>query len=327
MITLRANINGAWTDVTAVTGNYTRSDNVDSLGMAFSFDLINNPLDKKFNRFEIPIGSKVVLSNNGTNIFSGIIISYDRSSMAHYSYKAYDYGFYLNKSEAMIQFNNTSVSTAITRLCNENSIPVGAVTSISTNVSKIYNGDKISDIIKDLLKLGTNELGTKYRLEVRDNKLYIDKYEDLIITAYYKPARNVGGFDPTNIPGSFNSTYSIEDMATRVLIISSSEKNATIRAKAEDSENISKYGLLTKVEKLDDKNNSQAANIAKLKLKELNKVKRSFKITLFGDDKVRAGRMLVFNQPEINLVGAFLVKNCTHNYNGRSHTMSLDLEV
>ena len=78
---------------------------------------------------------------------------------------------------------------------------------------------------------------------------------------------------------------------------------------------------------MDDKNNSQAANIAKVKLKELNKVKRSFKITLFGDDKVRAGRMLVFNQPEINLVGAFLVKNCTHKYNGRSHVMELDLEV
>lgn len=327
MITLRANINGAWTDVTGVTGNYIRSDNVDSLGMSFNFDLINNPLDKMFNRFEIPIGSKVVLSNNGANIFSGIIISYDRSSMSHYTYKAYDYGFYLNKSEAMIQFNNTSVSAAITKLCNENSIPVGAITNISTNVSKIYNGDKISDIIKDLLKLGTNELGTKYRLEVRDNKLYIEKYEDLVITAYYKPARNVGGFNPANIPGAFTSTYSIEDMATRVLIISSSEKNATIRATAEDSSNISKYGLLTKVEKLDDKNNSQAVNIAKVKLKELNKVKRSFKITLFGDDKVRAGRMLVFNQPEINLVGAFLVKNCTHKYNGRSHVMELDLEV
>lgn len=327
MITLRANINGAWTDITAVTGNYTRSDNVDSLGMEFSFDLINNPLDKKFNRYEIPVGSKVVLSNNGANVFSGIIISYDRRSMANYTYKAYDYGFYLNKSEAMIQFNNTSVSEAVKKLCSENSIPVGAVTSISTNVSKIYNGNKISDIIKDLLNLATNELGTKYRLEVRDNKLYIDKYEDLVITAYYKPARNVGGFNPANIPGAFTSTYSIEDMATRVLIISSSEKNATIRATAEDSSNISKYGLLTKVEKLDDKNNAQASNIAKVKLKELNKVKRSFKITLFGDDKVRAGRMLVFNQPDINLVGAFLVKNCTHNYNGRSHTMSLDLEV
>ena len=96
MITLRANINGAWTDVTGATGNYIRSDNVDSLGMAFNFDLINNPLDKMFNRFEIPIGSKVVLSNNGANIFSGI-----------------------------------------NKLCNENSIPLGAITNISTNVSKI----------------------------------------------------------------------------------------------------------------------------------------------------------------------------------------------
>ena len=327
MITLRANINGVWVDITAVSGNYTRSDNVDSLGMSFNFNLLNNPLDKKFNRYEIPIGSKVVLSNNGANIFSGIIVSYDRNSFYTYSYKAYDYGFYLNKSEAMIQFNNISVSDAITRLCKENDIPVGSVTSITTNVSKIYNGDKISDIIKDLLKLGSDELGTKYRLEVRDNKLYIDKYEDLVITAYYKPARNVGGFNPANYPGSFNSVYSIEDMATRVLIVSSSEKNSTIRATAEDSGNIAKYGLLTKVETLDDKNKSQAMNIAKTKLKELNKVKRSFKITLYGDDKVRSGRMLVFNQPDINLVGAFLVINCTHNYNGRSHTMDLDLEV
>ena len=327
MITLRANINGVWVDVTGVSGNYTRSDNVDSLGMSFNFSLLNNPLDKKFNRFEIPIGSKVVLSNNGVNIFSGIITSYDRSSFYNYSYKAYDYGFYLNKSEAMIQFNNISVSDAITRLCKENDIPVGSVTSITTNVSKIYNGDKISDIIKDLLKLGSDELGTKYRLEVRDNKLYIDKYEDLVVTAYYKPARNVGGFNPASYPGSFNSVYSIEEMATRVLIVSSSEKNSTIRATAEDSGNIAKYGLLTKVEKLDDKNKSQAMNIAKTKLKELNKVKRSFKITLYGDDKVRSGRMLVFNQPDINLVGAFLVINCTHKYNGRSHTMDLDLEV
>lgn len=327
MITLRANVNGTWIDITSVTGNYTRSDNIDALGMSFNFDLLNNPLDAKFNRYEIPIGSKVVLSNNGANVFSGIVISYGRSSMSKYAYKAYDFGFYLNKSEAMIQFNNTYVSEAIKKLCNENSIPVGAVTNISTNVSKIYNGDKISDIIKDLLKMGTNELGTKYRLEVRDNKLYIDKYEDLVLTAYYKPARNVGGFNSANYPGGFSSNYSIENMSNRVLIVSSSEKHASIQAAAEDSGNISKYGLLTKVEKLDDKNKSQATNIAKTKLKELNKVTRSFKITLFGDDKIRSGRMIVFNQPEINLVGTYLVKNCTHKYNGRSHIMELDLEV
>ncbi len=314
-------------DITAVTGNYSRSDNIDSLSEELSFDLLNNPIDKNFNTNRLEIGGKVVLSNNGKTIFSGVIMSQNHNRFSQLSYKAYDYAYYLNKSEAVIQFNKVSVKSAITRLCEENQIPVGSITDISTQVSKIYNGTKISDIIKDLLKLATNELGEKYRLEVRENKLYIDKYEDLIITAKYKPAASVPEFDVTKVIGSFNSSYSAEEMATRVLVVSSSEKKQQIFATAEDSENIKTFGLLTKVEKVEDKKKSQAAEIAKNKLAELNKVKKDFRVTLFGDDTVRSGRMLVFNQPEIDLVGAFLVKNCTHKYNGRSHTMDLELEV
>lgn len=326
MITLMANINGAWQDMTAYTGAYSRADNIRALGMSFNFKLLSNPLDRNLSGKELPIGTKLTLISNGKQVFNGIIVSYDRSSLTEYNYRAYDYGFYLNKSEAIIQFNGISVSDAIKKLCSENGVPVGSICDISTEVKKIYNGRKISDIIRDLLAMGENETGNKYRLEVRENNLYIEKYEDLIVTAYYKPAGSAG-FNPADVPSSFRSSYSIEEMATRVLIASSCEKNATIRAVAEDGEAIAKYGLLTKVEKLDDKNNSQASNIATQKLKNLNKVKRSFQITLFGDDAVRAGRMLVFNQPKINLVGAFLVKNCTHRYDGINHIMELDLEV
>lgn len=318
---------GVTRDITAFTGNYSRADNIDSLGMSFNFDLVNNPLDKLADERELSIGGKVILSNNGVTVFTGVIVSYDRSSMSKYSYKCYDYGFYLNKSEAMVQFNNVTVSSALKTLCSQNNIPVGEITDIKTVVHKIYNGEKISDIIRDLLHFATNELGTKYRLEVNDNKLFIQKYEELVISAFYKPARNVRGFNPVDFIGGFSSSYSIEEMSNRVIVVSSNEKNAQIYATAEDSDNISTYGLLTKVEKLDDKNNSQAMNIAKTKLKELNKVTKRFKVTLFGDDRVRSGRMLVFNQPEINLVGAFLVKNCTHKYTGKAQTMELELEV
>ena len=51
--------------------------------------------------------------------------------------------------------------------------------------------DKISDIIKDLLKMATEQTGKKYRLEVRENLLVIDDYEDLVIQAEYKSARNI----------------------------------------------------------------------------------------------------------------------------------------
>ena len=314
-------------DITAVTANYSRSDNIDSLGMSLSFDLTNNPSDINFNHYRLEIGGKVILSNNGKTVFTGVVMAQTHNKYTQLSYKCYDYAYYLNKSEAIIQFNKISVSAAITRLCNENNIPVGSITDIPTEISKIYNGVKISDIIKDLLKLATAELGIKYRLEAREGKLYIEKYEDLVITATYKPAPNVSEFDVTKVIGDFNSSYSAEEMANRVMIVSSSEKNRQILATAEDSDNISTFGLLTKVEKIEDKKSSQAAEIAKKKLAELNKVKKDFKVTLFGDDNVRSGRMLVFNQPEIDLVGAFLVKNCTHKYNGRSHTMELDLEV
>ncbi len=314
-------------DITAVTSNYVRSDNIDSLAMQLSFDLLNNPLDANYNSNRLEIGGKVIMSNNGKTVFTGVIMAQDHNRFTQLSYKCYDYAYYLNKSEAIIQFNSISVSEALKRLCSENNIPVGSITSISTQISKIYNGVKISDIIKDLLKLATDELGVKYRLEVRDNKLYIEKYEDLVIEATYKPAANIAEFDVTKVIGSFNSSYTAEDMATRVMIVSSSEKNQQILATAEDSNNISKFGLLTKVEKIEDKKTSQAANIAKTKLADLNKVKKDFKVTLYGDDDVRSGRMLVFNQPDIDLVGTFLVKNCTHKYNGRSHTMELDLEV
>ena len=55
--------------------------------------------------------------------------------------------------------------------------------------------DKISDIIKDLLKMATEQTGNKYRLEVRENLLVIDDYEDLVIQAEYKSARNIESFD------------------------------------------------------------------------------------------------------------------------------------
>ena len=117
-----------------------------------------------------------------------------------------------------------------------------------------------------------------------------------------------------DIIGDFNSTYSIEEMANRIVIVSSSEKNQQIVAEKSDANSVRTYGQITKIEKVEDKKMSQA-------------VKRSFSVTLLGSDAVRAGRMVVFNQPEINLTGAFLVKNSTHSFDGNKHTMRLDLEV
>ena len=304
-------------DITSYTGNYSLSDNIDSLGAEFKFHLMSNPLDANFRGKELEIGTKIVFFHNGTKMFSGVIVSYNRNSLTEYEYTAYDYAYYLNKSEAQIQFNNDiSTSDAIRKLCEENAVPVGNICDIPTKVNKIYEGNPISDIIKDLLKMAEAEQKVHYRMEVRDTALYIERYKDLYVQA-----------EAVNIVGDFSSSYSITDMANRVVIVSSSEKNKQIVAEKSDSSSIAKFGQITKIEKVDDKQMSQAAEIAANKLLDLNSVKRSFSVTLLGSDAVRSGRMLMFDQPEINLTGAYLVKNCTHNFTGNKHTMRLDLEV
>ena len=308
---------GGTTDITPYTGGYTLSDNIDSLGAEFTFKLMSNPLDVNFRGKELPIGTKVVFFHNTTKMFSGVITSYSRNAMAIFEYKAYDYAFYLNKSEAQIQFNNNiNTSDAIRRLCNENGVTVGSICDIPTPVNKIYQGNPISDIIKDLLKMAEDEQKVHYRMEVRDAALYIGRYQDLYVQA-----------EAVNLIGDFSSSYSVEDMANRIVIVSSSEKNQQIVAEKSDANSIRTYGQITKIEKVDDKKMSQAAEIAANKLLDKNSVKRSFSVALLGSDAVRSGRMMIFDQPEINLTGAYLVKNCTHNFDGNKHTMRLDLEV
>ena len=317
MISLTAiSTTGTMTDITSYTGGYSLSDNIDSLGAEFQFKLMSNPLDVNYQGKELPIGTKVVFFHDGTKMFAGVIVSYSRNSLTEYSYKAFDYAFYLNKSEAQIQFNNINTSDAIQKLCGENGVTVGNICSIPTMVNKIYQGNPISDIIKDLLKMAEDEQKMHYRLEVRDTALYIEPYKDLYVQGKF-----------VDIIGDFNSTYSIEEMANRIVIVSSSEKNQQIVAEKSDANSVRTYGQITKIEKVEDKKMSQAAEIAANKLLDKNSVKRSFSVTLLGSDAVRAGRMVVFNQPEINLTGAFLVKNCTHNFDGNKHTMRLDLEV
>ena len=320
MITLTAYLSdGTTKDLTANTGNYSLSDHIDQLSAELKFDLTANPLDANFKDLWVPVGTKISFTHDKINLFQGIITKYDRNSLANFAYTANDYAYYLNKSEIIIQFNNVTTTQAIEQLCSENGIAIGSICDIPTIVNKIYNGSKISDVIKDLLKMAEADQKVHYYMEMREGKLWILKYSDL----YIQPTDTL----VKNIISEFSSSYSMEDMTNKVVVISSKEKNTQIQATAEDTDSQQIYGTVQKVEKVDDKKASQAQSIADGILSDKGKIKKSFSVMELGDDTVRAGRLLKFNYPEINLEGVFLVKASTHNDSGLKHTMRLELEV
>lgn len=326
IITLIKN-NGKNADITSFCGNLSWKDSIDTLGMELNFDTARNTEDNLMAPYDIvEVGDKVILTNGDKEIFRGIIIDLGTERFAK-SITAFDYAFYLNQSKTIVQFNKVSGSQVITKLCKDFNVPTGTITSIPTPITKIYKEETISDIIKDVLEQATKKMGIKYRLESREGKIFVEKYTDLVIRPAFKPAPNVGGLDVMKFIGGISKSESIADMRNSILVTSNNEKSSKVVAKATDSNNISKFGLLQDIETVDDETVGEASNIANNKLKELNKIGEDISIgPLLGDDNVRSGRILEVDNDIFDLKGQYLVKECTHNYQNRIHIMNVTVE-
>lgn len=302
-------------DISAFCGSVTRADNIDSLGVELNFDFVNNHVYDSYTQFiTLRAGNTILLYDNNEMLFQGQIITLSRNSISQYSVKCFDNAFYLNKNETKIQFTNLDVKSCIEKLCKQEYIPCKVDCDIPTKVTKIYNGDKIASIIDDLLKQATNDTGLKYRREYNYGSLYVNAMNNLKMIWKSKP-----------LVSGFSYDESIDNLANRVIVMSSSEKNKTVYAEAKNEQSIKMYGQYTHYEKVDDKKKDKAQLIADTKLKELSKTFEKAKVTLLGDNYVRSGRIIQFEQPDIGLYGEYLVEHCTHNYNGSLHTMECEV--
>lgn len=302
-------------DISAFCGNVTRADNIDSLGVELNFDYLNNHVYDSYTQFTaLRTGNTIILFDGDEQIFQGQIITLSRNSISQYSVKCFDNAFYLNKNQTKIQFTNLSVKACIEKLCQQEYIPCKVDCEIDTKVTKIYNGETIANIIDDLLKQATNDTGLKYRREYNYGSLYVNAMNNLKMIWKSKP-----------LVSDFSYDESIDNLANRVVVLSSSEKNTTVYAEAKNEESIKMYGQYTHYEKVDDKKKAKAQKIAETKLKELSKTFEKATVTLLGDNYIRSGRIIKFEQPEIGLYGEYLVEHCTHNYNGSLHTMEVEV--
>lgn len=315
MIRVEAIIDANTYIISAFCGNVTLDDDIKSLGRKLSFDYLNNKvIDKNTVWIDLSLGNTILLYDDDTLLFQGTIQKATRNGLGTYQYEAYDNAWYLNKQEARIQFSNIDVKTAIETLCKQENIPCDVACDIPTKVTKIYNGDTISKIIDDLLKLATNELGKRYRREYNYGKLYINAFDNLKMIWQSEP-----------LVSEFSQEFNCEKLANKIVIMSGKEKSQSVVATAQDDNSIKKYGLYVHYEKVDDKKKAQADQIAKTKLKQMAWPTKATKCTLLGDNYVRSGRILKFNQPNINMVGEYLVTSCHHSYDAGKHIMDCEL--
>lgn len=316
--------NNKKTDITDYIGNISWNDSIETLGIQLDFSI---PKDNAFINITINCGDIILFYKDDILIFYGIIIDKNVSSIFEKSFTAFDFAFYLNKSQGIKQFNNISASKCISNICNEQGISLKEIPYLNTKINHIYYENTIAEIIDDILEQCNKETGKIYYKEVLGLDLYIFERGIKVINPTFKMAVNVASINVLDeIGANFSKTYSIADLKNKVTIITQNEENLRVLAKKEDLKSIEKYGLLQYIENIDEKDINQAMNIANNKLKELNKIKETFSFELLGDINIKAGRVLNIDNNIIGIKGKFSIISSNHLIENGIHKTNIEVE-
>lgn len=277
-----------------------------------------------------PFGSSDFTYSNGDivrvqvdkkNIFHGYIFSVDEGRDEAVKITAYDQIRYLMNTDTYV-FKGVTVTDILKRIAKDFNLKLGKVADTVYKIPTMSeDGQKLLDIITKGITLTYSNTGRDYCL-----------YDDFGALSL----RNVNEAQLDLIVGDGSLMYdyqvktSIDSDTYNQIKLYKDNKDTGKREiyMAKDSVNIKRWGVLQLYESVDeDMNQAQInqmlTNLAKLK----NRETKSLKVNAIGDIRARAGMRVRIVISEYGVDQALLVDECSHDFAGADHTMSLDLRV
>ncbi len=311
------------TDITRAVSQPEARDELDALSVELTFTAVrNNNRDKYMHWYGIEPGDKLRVVNHGREVFSGVILTVGLDGTV----TANDMGWYLTKSEIILQLADAAAPDAVRRMCAKAGIAAGTIDLPPTRISQVWVGSTPEQILEDILAICSAETGLTYRRRVREGALQVGPLPTVPIIAYHKPAENLGAFDITLAKGSVSGSDSMAELTNSVVLAAGGESAETL-GRAYNSASIAKYGLLQAVETLSgDENTAQARQRLQTLLAQGDRIARERSVDeIWGADEVESGILLQFRQNSYGVTGVQRVTGVTHRY-GHPHLMSLTVE-
>ena len=312
-------------DITAFCGDLTAKDDLDALSVEVTFNIFKSVWDKYTPALNLAPGDKIRIVNHGNTVFSGVIVTVTLDGTV----TAYDRGWYLNKSEIILQVNNLAADQVIRQASAKAGVSVASVCSLPTKITQLWTGKTPADIFDEVLETAEAETGKNYYYYVAERGLVVAPLPTSAIKAMHRPAENLPGFDITWALGEVSGEDSIEDTYNAVVIAAENDGRAYRGAQASNAASIARYGFLQKVETVTE-NPGTAALGQRVRnlLASTDRVGRKRQISeIWGCDEVRSGVVLDFNSPAFGISGRHRVTSVTHQYGGAGHVMSLEISA
>lgn len=248
-------------------------------------------------------------------VFQGAIWEwkYSSASQRTISLTAYDNLIRLQKSKDFKYYSaGQSTQAIIGDICNSWGVTLDYKWGASiTHEKKVFNGDRISDMITGLLEEVRKQTGKRWITLLINGKLTISGYAT---------NSTVFRFD-TNNTVSTSDKLSLDDLITQVKIIGKQDDDgrAAVQALIKGD---TKYGVLQEIVRNDsDTSASEATAEANTILQERGKPERTTSVVVPDLPFLRKGDKIEMNAE--NLIGFFYVVSVTHNATQKRMTLTL----
>lgn len=268
-------------------------------------------------------GSAVRMKENGDEIFFGFVFKQQRSKEELITVTAYDQLRYLKNKDTIV-YEEKTADQFLRMIAADYALNVGALENTNYVIaSRVEENTSLFEMVQNALDLTLQNTGELFVLYDDFGKLTLRHLSSMAVGspgAYLLVDEETGE--------NFEYTSSIDDSTYNRIKLTYDNENTGFREVyiAQDSGNISRWGILQYFDTLKKGENGQAKADALLKL--YNKKTRNLKLNgVLGDNRVRAGSMIVVNLDlgDIRLKNFMLVESCRHIYREGEHRMDLTL--
>lgn len=275
-------------------------------------------------KFPVNSGAIIRVTDGSHKIFYGYVFETGFNASSEFNVKAYDQLRYLMYNDTFV-FSSTTATAGIKKIATDAGLKIGTFEETGYKVpAMVEDNKKALDVVAKFLDSTLIATNRNYVLFDNFGKLELRNINNMAISAddFYI------GEESLLFDFEYKKTIDVETY-NRIKLVQDNKKTGKREVYiAQDSKNIAKWGRLQEFRKVDEKMTAaQIKDLLDKLIKLRNRETKSLKLNCLGHWKVRAGCFVFVYIEKIGIKQYFLVDECTHNWEGGVHTMTLDLKV
>lgn len=297
------------TEITNLITDVTLSGDYQTAARLLKFGVVSNHNDKNIPAVKCNLGSGIIMTENGENIFNGFIYGREKTTGdSIIDVSCYDRGIYLKRNQAVYKITGTP-EQAVKRICHDFGLQPGNIAQTGVTINRKFIGTNLLDIIQTLYTMASEKTGKKYVIRFEDNLLCIvERSEEVVL--------KIDG--ETNLMSAVTSE-SAENLVDCVVVYDKEDK---FISNFKNDDNIKMFGLMQRyLKKSDDEDAGQKAK----KILADNDVVRKITVNNIGNTKCISGNAVTVREPYTGLNGLFYIDSDVHTWKNGQYYNKLTL--